>query len=225
MEIRNLIFIGDIHGELRELVWNATSKYELSNSDLVVLGDFGVGFDKGFDTLYARVAPKLEKADLHIYTLRGNHDDPSWFDGSKEGLYPRVSFLQDHHVYEIAGKKCYIIGGAGSTDISWRLKEKKKVWWEDEYVKELPIKDLPGKVDIILSHEAPLAFEPVISRFSETPEWQYEKILAGRTYLSQVLQEITTEYWYYGHYHNHFSGSYGQVIYRGLGIMEFYEHH
>ena len=27
----------------------------------------------------------------------------------------------------------------------------------------------------------------------------------------------------YGHYHDHFSGSFGNLLYRGLGIMEIYE--
>ena len=82
---------------------------------------------------------------------------------------------------------------------------------------------MPGRVDIIISHEAPLTFEPIISRYDETPEEQYKKILEGRKFLELVLKEVRCDRWYYGHYHHHYSGSYGEVLYKGLGIEEFYE--
>ena len=226
---RNLVLVGDIHGEFRTLVWNATERYKLEDADIVVLGDFGVGFDGTIPGTYAHLEKKLKKHNLHLWALRGNHDDPEWFDGTHD--FEFLTFLQDHREVEIAGNSCYVIGGAASTDIEWRLKRnneaghKYPVWWEGEYIAEKPAKDLPGRVDIILSHDAPLAFEPVTTRFSETPEWQYEKIVKGREYLSQVLQETTTDYWYYGHYHKHYSGSWGNVLYKGLGIQEFYQHY
>jgi hypothetical protein len=68
-----------------------------------------------------------------------------------------------------------------------------------------------------------MSFEPVIQRFPETPEEQYLKIVKGREYLDTVLKEVTCSNWYYGHYHHYYSGSYGNVRYRGLGELEFYE--
>ena len=44
--MRDLYFCGDIHGEFRTLVWTALEKYRIKNSDIIVLGDFGMGFDK-----------------------------------------------------------------------------------------------------------------------------------------------------------------------------------
>ena len=55
-----------------------------------------------------------------------------------------------------------------------------------------------------------------------TPEEQYQKILAGRKYLETVLKEVRCGEWYYGHYHQHYSGSYGEVLlYKGLGLVNF----
>ena len=42
MNDRQLIFCGDIHGELKSLVSNELKGIE--NADLIVCGDFGVGF-------------------------------------------------------------------------------------------------------------------------------------------------------------------------------------
>ena len=225
---RNLIFVGDIHGELRTLVWTATQKYRLTDTDLVVLGDFGVGFDKKIYADYLRCKNRLIRHNIDIYTIRGNHDDPDYFNENSEiykknkEIFTNLHFLEDHKVYNIGGLDIYAIGGGGSTDIIHRTPNKS--WWPGEYIVPKPEKELPGKVDVIISHEAPLTFEPVVTRFEETPEEQYNKIIEGRSYLDTVLKEVTCKYWYYGHYHKHYFGSYGDTIYRGLGIMEFYQY-
>ena len=231
-EIRPLFVCGDVHGEWKKLVWLALNKYKITGADIVVLGDFGVGFDKTLDNFYKHVHQKLEDADLILYTLRGNHDDPEYFKLDKYS-YPRLKFLEDGKIYEFnGGRKTLIMGGANSTDITWRLQANqkfaaagldKRVWWPGEDITRIPLKELPVKVDIILSHEAPLIFEPVATRFDETPPEQYDKILAGRKYLDEVLQSVKCDYWYYGHYHNHYSGQYSQTMYRGLDILEFFE--
>lgn len=227
---RPVYLCGDIHGEWREFVWTAIEKYKIRDADIIILGDFGIGFDNAMDNLYARTEKKLEEADIMVYTLRGNHDDPFFF--REENSYPRLKFLEDGKVYTIGGQELLIMGGGNSTDISWRLEENqklasrgssKRVWWEGEDITRIPLKELPARVDVVLSHEAPLIFEPVAKRFPDTPPEQYDKILAGRKYLDEVLQRIRCNYWFYGHYHDHYSGEYAQTMYRGLGIMEFYE--
>lgn len=226
-EERTLLFCGDIHGELRELVWRITNRYKLSSVDVIILGDFGLGFDKTIGHLYERIQKKLEKHDICLYSIRGNHDNPEMF-GKPEFDFPRLKFLGDHQIFEIDGRKIYTIGGACSTDVAWRKKwnnehPKKPVWWEGEGVIQSPLKDLPGKVDIIISHTAPISFEPTPVRYDETPLYQYEKILAERHYLDDVHNEITADYWYYGHFHSAYSGSSGRLLYKGLGIMELCE--
>ena len=83
---------------------------------------------------------------------------------------------------------------------------------------------LPGYADIVVSHEAPLAFSPVPMRpdNAEITSDTWEKVIAGRTYLNHVLNEIRMTRWFYGHHHQSFSGHYGNVLYRGLGINELF---
>ena len=83
MSDRFIGFCGDIHGELKKLVWLLVEKYKLSNGSVIVAGDFGAGFGRprSMEVLYNSVRKKLEKADIMIYVVRGNHDDPSSFDG------------------------------------------------------------------------------------------------------------------------------------------------
>jgi DNA repair exonuclease SbcCD nuclease subunit len=229
--VDNLYFCGDIHRDYKELVWTITKRYGIRNSAIGVLGDFGVGFDNTTNDLYKWSEKRLEDTNNVIFAIRGNHDDPIYFTDEEKYSYPRLRFLEDHKIYRICGRDIYTIGGANSTDITYRLGtnqalaakgKDRRVWWEDEGVIQ-QYGDLPTKADIIISHCAPLSFSPVITRFPETPEWQYEKILEERKYLDYVLENVNAKYWMYGHYHDHFSGSFGNLLYRGLGIMEIYE--
>ena len=229
--MNDLYFCGDIHGDYKEFIWAITRRFGIRNSAVVVVGDFGVGFDNTMNDLYSWSSKRLEDTNNTIYVLRGNHDDPEYFKSEDKYSFPRLRFLEDHKVYTIAGRTIYIIGGANSTDITYRLElnqklaargKDRRVWWEGEdLIKKYD--DLPTKVDIIATHTAPLSFAPVIKKYEETPLWQYQKILEERKYLDHVLTEVNAKYWIYGHYHSSYSGSFGNLLYRGLGIMEFYE--
>lgn len=229
--LKDLYFCGDVHGDYKELVWTIVNKYGLKDSAILVLGDFGVGFDNSMPHLYEWSRNRLEKSNNVIYAIRGNHDDPEYFTDEEKYSYPRLRYLEDHKLYNICGRSIYTIGGAGSTDVSYRLETNQKlasrgkdrrIWWENEYVVQKR-EGLPNKADIIVSHTAPLSFLPVITKFPETPLWQYEKILEERKYLDYVLGNVNAKYWMYGHFHSHYSGSFGNLLYRGLGIMELYE--
>jgi len=223
---------GDVHGEFAELVWTITNRYKITNADILVVGDFGMGFDNALPQVYKKYENRLEKADIVIHAIRGNHDDPAFFKDLDKFSYPRLKFLEDNKIYNLCGYDIYTIGGANSTDISWRLEYNQKlatkgkdrrVWWEDEDIVKVPIEKLPKTVDIIVSHEAPLIFQPMCTRLNDTPVEQYEKIVESRKYLDSVLENVNVDKWIYGHYHNSYSGSYNKTIYRGLGIMELFE--
>lgn len=226
-----LYFCGDIHGDYKEFIWNITKRYKIRDSVILELGDFGIGFNNTMDDLYSWSEKRLEDTGNVVVVIRGNHDDPEYFTNEEKYSFPRLKFLEDHQVYNLAGRTVYTIGGANSKDISFRLEDNQKlassgksnrVWWEGEDIVK-KYEDLPDKVDVIVSHSAPLSFMPVICKYSETPEYQYDKILEERRYLNHVLTEVNAKYWLYGHYHDHYSGTFGDLLYRGLGIMEFYE--
>lgn len=237
--MNDLYFCGDIHGRYRELVWTVCEKNNLHDSDILVLGDFGVGFTNDMDDLYKKTEKKLEKNNITISAIRGNHDDPKYFKDSTKYSYPRLKFLEDHKIYEINGRTIYVIGGANSTDANLskdysgsivdrkieteiRLrKHKLPTWWEDECV-EKKLTNLPLKVDIIVSHCAPLNFDPVSIRTSEISVSQFEKIIDERKYLEYVLNEIRADYWFYGHYHKSYTGTYNQLLYRCLKELELF---
>ena len=228
---RQLWICGDIHGEVSGLVRNAVNR-GMSCADILVVGDFGAGFGrpKSMDVAYGKVRAALEKNNICIYTVRGNHDDPAFFDGKHD--YERLHFLPDHHIIEICGKKIYPIGGAVSADIDFvdplmrksrrmvndalvRYGSSKRVWWPDEAPSALLIDSVPSAssgtlfpecVDIVVSHEAPLSFDPPLVRADHVRDETWQKIVESRKYLDCVLHVIKPALWFYGHYHKHFEG-------------------
>ncbi|MBR5412171.1 MAG: metallophosphoesterase [Fibrobacter sp.] len=233
---RELWICGDIHGEIKRLVHDATHRLKIRCADILVVGDFGAGFGRpnSMDVRYREIFPSLEANDICLYTIRGNHDDPAFFDGAHD--YERLHFLLDHKTIELCGKRIYAIGGAVSTDIDLvdpltrksrrtinesliKHGSSKRIWWEGET--PVPITEgLPNSADIIVSHEAPLSFAPTPVRESHVRENTWQKAIESRRYLDYVLRTVKPQHWFYGHYHHHYEGSIGETAYQGLDIAE-----
>ena len=202
----------------------------------MIVGDFGAGFGrpKSMDVAYARICLELKENDIRLYTIRGNHDDPAFFDGSHD--YERLRFLPDHRTIELCGKKIYPIGGAVSTDIDLvdpltrksrrmqndaliRFGSSKRIWWPDE-APSMELNNLPISADIVVSHEAPLSFAPAPLREAYVRDCTWQKVVESRRYLDFVLNAVKPLQWFYGHYHGHYEGVFQGTLYHGLDIAE-----
>lgn len=217
----DLYVVGDIHGEFRELVFNLTEKYSLENSVIVVAGDVGLGFEspRHYNNLYDRISKRLEKHNLLILGVRGNHDDPEYFNGQLRLDYPRLKTLPDYSAVRMKDKEILVIGGATSIDQSERIASgKENVWWPNEEpirLTETEIQRLSGREYCIISHEAPISFLPVITKTEV-----YDKVIGVRRYLEEILWRCKPYRWYYGHYHHSYSESNGVTRSRCLDIQE-----
>lgn len=230
LDYKNLCIVGDIHGEFRELVWNITQK-GLKDTAFIVAGDFGLGFYKRgyYDTVYLKIKGKLSKNGNCILGVRGNHDNPEYFDPESEELfidYPEFKALPDYTRLYWGDREILVIGGATSVDKAWRIKEESKsgnkLWWENER----PLKDLSRinlKEDIIISHECPLCLGPVLVRDNMMDLDTYHDILEDRKYFDKVIKESRPNNYYFGHYHKSSSGNWGDTLWRGLDINEIIE--
>ena len=233
---RHLYICGDIHGEIKRLVHDATHRLKIRCADILVVGDFGAGFGRpnSMDVRYREIRSALEENDICLYTIRGNHDDPAFFDGQHD--YERLHFLPDHKMIELCGKRIYPIGGAVSTDIdlidpltrkSRRMQNdslikfgsSKRIWWDGEAPAQ-NTEGLPESTDIIVSHEAPLSFAPTLIRELYVREDTWQQVIESRRYLDYVLKAVKPPLWFYGHYHHHYEGVVEDTMYRGLDIGE-----
>lgn len=231
--ITDLYFMGDIHGEFVKVVNDITYRYGIKDSVIIVTGDSGFWYHKPgyYERLWHRMKRRLEKSNNMLLCVRGNHDNPWYYDPANWSGYDRWKTIQDYEILDILGLKILCIGGATSTDqayrLEWNEKELKKnphshrqIWWKEERPEKIPLSHLPNKIDIVVSHEAPIQIGPVVYRSEDMDLDIYRNICEDRDYLGNVLQEIKPRAWYFGHYHKSSSGTFGKTMYHGLGIEE-----
>ena len=225
---KDLYVMGDIHGEFGDFFFDTLTRYRIEGATIVIAGDVGVGFEKPgyYDRVYSKYGPRLEKAQVQVLCLRGNHDDPEYFGGSLTLDYPLLKCLPDYTVLQDPdGRKVLLVGGAISIDRESRKESRKTVWWPGEapeYLDEEGLLGLPGNgIDCVISHEAPISFPPILTRpGQDTTGELWKDILGSREYLDKVLWRTRPARWYYGHHHSSWSGTNGVTMYRGLGIKE-----
>lgn len=229
--ITNLFVVGDIHGEFTKLVNDITFKYKLTNSVVIIAGDSGFWYHKPgyYERLWYRMKKNLEKFNNMILCIRGNHDNPWYYNPANWTGFDRWRTVQDHEVLDILGTKILCIGGATSIDQKhrheWNEREEsrgsdRRIWWRTERPDKVQVSHLPNTVDIVISHEAPIQIGPVVSRSDDMSLEVYRNVCEDRDYLGTVLQEIKPKKWYFGHYHKSMTGTFGPTMFYGLGIGE-----
>lgn len=120
-EKRDVFCTGDIHGNFGVL--SNFIRTRLSNCSIICCGDIGVGFEKcaHYDNVFGRISEQMDKIDVDLYMLRGNHDDPTYFNPDGRD-YGRVHLVPDYSLLDIDGVgSVLMIGGATSVDRRQRI--------------------------------------------------------------------------------------------------------
>jgi len=159
-DANGLTFVGDVHGQWSTLAHKASVQYQLENYVIIQLGDFGIGFhsEEHNKVELKKLNSKLKKKKNHLVVVRGNHDDPKYFDGVYSKSYSNIHLVSDYTVIEIfytrelpqddnslyfappiftISKNILCIGGGLSVDRTerWRWEREKpgrKYYWEGE---------------------------------------------------------------------------------------------
>ena len=170
--IDHILFIGDTHGDNINIPHHVEKQTKIPQQEpkaLIHVGDFGIGFREyladmdSLDTLNT----KLIEHNTTMYVVRGNHDDPTWFNG--EFVFSNLVFLKDHTVLEFQRMgqdkrtKIYCNGGSISIDRSNRTEGRS--YWKEEGFKELTpeqLNEIPTDLDCIVTHNRPLGLHPTV---------------------------------------------------------------
>lgn len=234
-----IIAIGDIHGEFSKMQNQMVDIMESAGEpvNFVQLGDFGLGFEKpkkDHDRL-TTINHFLKEKDSNLYVIRGNHDNPGFWEWGCGYEFSNICFVPDDSVAEIEGKTCYFAGGAVSVDRSRRT-QGIDYWKGEQYNPEnirFPLFPVCQKIDVLFTHDV---YHPV-SPFGTTSDtlkyWcERDENLMGDIIQSQfamkslyedVLKTNPNFSWYHGHYHESHLTINGEQKTHSLGILEFKE--
>ena len=122
-----------------------------------------------------------------------------------EPEYPSLLFAKDGEIYNLDGKQCIAIGGAYSVDKYHRIANKWG-WWADEQPSddikrrvEHRLDEKNWRVDVVLSHTAPLKYEPREVFLACIDQSTVDN--STELWLDAIEDRLDYDQWYCGHYH------------------------
>jgi len=210
-----IIITGDLHRDFRRVVALCNKLETMADDILIILGDAGINyFSRETDIKLKR---ELAELPITLFSIHGNHErrpeslgsyqEKKWFGGIiyMEPSLPNLLFAKDGEIYVLNGKKCVVIGGAYSVDKAVRLANDWG-WWEDEQPSDEIKKQVEHRldtenwrVDVVLSHTAPLKYEPREVFMSCVNDSEVDK--RTEVWLDAIEDKLDYDQWYCGHYH------------------------
>ena len=224
-------FCGDIHGEWNEL-YKQVKKFQLSECNLIICGDIGLGFEEDFKTIKSLNYHNNQFANknIHVYLVRGNHDNPSWYVPTFIDKFSHIHILPDYTVLENSTDKILCIGGGISVDRSTRKIDKS--YWLDEVVyKDEKILNSLTDITIVVSHSSPSFVQPLtkggIEYWLKKDETLEKDVDDDRKTFDDIFnilkQNNPLKKWYYGHFHMSHKETVNGVDFKLLNILEISE--
>ena len=211
-----MIYItGDTHGDF-DRIFEFCEAYDTQKEDiLIILGDAGINYF--LDARDIALKQELSALPITLFCIHGNHEErpyeintyeeEKWHGGVVyvELEFPNLIFANDGEIYDFDGRSVLVIGGAYSIDKNYRILYNLP-WFEteqpDDVIKnytENQLKKSNWCVDTVLSHTAPLKFEPTWAFLPNIDQSYVDK--STEKWLDSIENRLSYEKWYFGHYH------------------------
>lgn len=232
---RTTIYLtGDTHGRF-ERIEEFCRAFKTTKSDtLIILGDAGINYhEDSYDNL---VKKYLSELPITIFSIQGNHEQrpsniPTYkeieWHGAKvyrEDAYRNLLFAKDGEIYTLNNKKVLVIGGAYSIDKEIRLARGYK-WFKDEQpsdqIKQQTEENLNKanwEVDTVLTHTAPLKYEPTEVFLKGVDQSKVDK--TTEKWLDTIEDKLSYKHWYLGHYHTEKKIDKIRIMFKNYTILE-----
>jgi hypothetical protein len=142
--------VGDIHGKWDALLLKIKAG-DIRDFVLIGVGDLGVGFklEKQQARQFEYVNTFFKSRNIDFIGIRGNHDDPAYFDGSVD--LSNFKLLPDYSYMTLNDKRFGFVGGAISIDRRMRA-EGISYWKAESFVLDLSKIE---RCDVLITHSAP----------------------------------------------------------------------
>lgn len=211
-----MIFLtGDTHGDFDRIFAFCEENGTTEDDVLIILGDAGINFY--LDERDEQLKQELSALPVTLFCIHGNHEErpyeidsyeeQAWHGGIvyTEPEYPNLLFAKDGEIYDLNGRRVLVIGGAYSIDRDYRL-----MWHLPWFPTEQPDAEIKQyveeqlakagwAVDDVLTHTAPLSYEPTWAFLPGIDQSRVDK--STEEWLDSIEQKLHYENWYLGHYH------------------------
>lgn len=234
-----LLFCGDIHGVI-DVIPNFLRDNGLINCAVFQVGDFGIGFDNNFkeNKRISFLNKRMMIYDSDLYVIRGNHDDPKYFDGNYN--LSNLFLLKDYSVVKINDLNVLGIGGAVSVDridrighkTHWGFKKTQGYWENEVVVVDKKLLEELKNINIVVTHTSPNFCYPLtkggISNYLLKDKELNNDLLVERQHLTTIYETLIknndVSNWYYGHFHKDMDTYYENTKFTLIGINKIVEH-
>ena len=252
---KSIVVSGDIHGDFNQLIFKMCVQYQMRNTLLIVAGDCGFGFENSsyYKDIAKRNSKRMTDANNWIVFVRGNHDNPAYFDGNTF-KHRRLIAVPDYTIIQACRHTILCVGGGISIDRRYRLDKweaeqmkrrhqpdkkdrlTKHYYWADEapVYDDSQLTEINEKfaVDTVITHTAPsfceLQKKNFLMQFAVSDPNLLDDVRAERTIMDNLYDRLRHDahpltQWYYGHFHQSWHIEMDGVMFSMLDVMEFRE--
>lgn len=189
------------------------------NTLIIVSGNCGIGMKskKYYEDTFAELDKVLAANNSYIFFVRGNNDDPSYFE-NKAIDFEHVKTLPDYSVVVLKNYNCLCIGGSVSIDKEWKLSQEKqfgtKMFWENEapIFNEKKLDEILNefKISCVITSTAPTFVYPGTNSFKRSKWFSNDKAILKefnkeRKTMDKIYEKIMDcdhkpYLWFYGRF-------------------------
>ena len=216
--IKHWYITGDIHGKVPTSKWESVIDTPFEESAIILLGDAGFNYYLGKRDNSQKFVIQADLEGLTVYCVYGNHEErpenvPGMkfaYDENVDGMvyyeeeYPNLKYFCIWGVYQIAGYKTLVLGGAYSVDKEYRLINHWQ-WFSSEQMSSREKGDCFNKVerkafDLVLSHTCPYSWQPFDLFLQGIDQSTVDNSM--ELWMEKFQHKITYDVWLFGHFHD-----------------------
>lgn len=207
------VFItGDKHGSMRMFFDIAEKGLAAPEDTVMIAGDTGYIRDHEYP-LKLLTLQRLFPGTVCF--IDGNHDNHvilnslpvcEWNGGRAHRLADRVYHLMRGEIFDIGGRRIFTMGGARTVENNYEGEEGVDFWpGEEPTAEELRAAEEKllsniGRIDYVISHEAPLEARNSIPRFKKL-DGDYVLPAVLQSWYDRLSESPDFKKWYFGHMH------------------------
>jgi len=216
---------GDVHSNFRGLL-HVIKENDIKNCYFICVGDLGVGFNysrEGELEGCREINEIFRELNIHFMSIRGNHDDPEFFDGEYVNL-SHFRLLPDYHYENLNGEIFLFVGGA--TSIDRRVRKLNVSYWKDESFVLKP--ELIKPCDVLIAHSAPFWLGEFkkngILGWCDRDQYLWRDCVKERDELATLFELAKPKKAYVGHFHMSLTQIHNGCVAKILNELEIIEH-